>query len=180
MTEEMTLEEYHRKYGAKSEVRLARSARKVRFKKKAQLRSKTDWEQALLTQILDLGLPKPIQEVRFHDKRRWRFDFAWPGRKVALEVEGGIYGQVVSCHKCGTQVLEKTSSGAMIKIRRGGRHNTGKGFENDCFKYAEALILGWKVLRVTSSQIQDGSAIAWVETLLDRNPLREQNHDTEN
>jgi len=40
--EEITLEEYFRKYGDQAEVRLSRNARKVRFKQKAQLRSKQD------------------------------------------------------------------------------------------------------------------------------------------
>ena len=173
--EELTLEEYHKKYGANSEVRLARSARKVRFKKKAQLRSKTDWEQAIYGQICDLGLPKPVREYRFHSTRRFRFDFAWPVRKVALEVEGGIYGQVVSCHKCGTQVMQKLANGSMIKVRAGGRHNRGKGYEQDCLKYSSAAILNWKVIRVTAGMIKDGSAIELVEQAIDNFPLEKRN-----
>jgi hypothetical protein len=46
----------------------------------------------------------------------------------------------------------------------GGRHTRGAGFEKDLEKYAEALILGWRVLRVTPKQIADGSAL----TLVDR------------
>lgn len=33
--------------------------------------------------------PEFVREHRFHPTRRWRFDFAWPDEKVALEVEGG-------------------------------------------------------------------------------------------
>ena len=28
-------------------------------------------------------------EYRFHPTRKWRFDYAWPENKIALEVEGG-------------------------------------------------------------------------------------------
>jgi very-short-patch-repair endonuclease len=30
----------------------------------------------------------PKQEYRFHEERRWRFDFAWPIQKVAVEIQG--------------------------------------------------------------------------------------------
>jgi hypothetical protein len=95
-------------------------------------------------------LPKPEIEYRFHPERRWRFDFAWPEAthpintsmifgKVAVEVEGGTF--VV------------------------GRHSRGRGYEQDCEKYAEALILGWRVLRVTTDMVKDGRAIAYLRRL---------------
>jgi len=34
------------------------------------------------------GLPAPVFEYRFHPSRKWRFDIAWPERRVAVEVEG--------------------------------------------------------------------------------------------
>lgn len=71
-------------------------------------------------------------EHRFHATRRWRFDYAWPSIKLALEVEGGTWA--------------------------GGRHTTGAGYSRDCEKYNEALIIGWRVLRVTTDMIKDGSA----------------------
>jgi len=60
-------------------------------------------------------------EYKFHPKRKWRFDFANPVLKIAIEQEGGVW---IS-----------------------GRHNRGKGFLNDMEKYNQAVILGWKVLR---------------------------------
>lgn len=33
-------------------------------------------------------LPKPEMEYRFDPSRKWRFDFAWPDKKVAVEVDG--------------------------------------------------------------------------------------------
>ena len=42
---------------------------------------------------------------------------------------------------------------------RGGRHNTGKGFEADREKWAEAAIYGWTIIGVTSGMIEDGRAL---------------------
>ena len=69
------------------------------------------------------GLPKPVTEFEFHSKRAWRFDFAWPEYKIALEVEGGIHS--------------------------GGRHIQPQGFLGDMEKYNNAAVLGWRVLRFT-------------------------------
>jgi very-short-patch-repair endonuclease len=83
-------------------------------------------------------LPQPQREWRFHVNRRWRFDFAWRERKLAVEVEGGVWSK--------------------------GRHTTGVGFTKDIEKYNAAAILGWKVLRFTTQQVRSGEAI---KTLMD-------------
>ena len=62
-------------------------------------------------------------EYRFHPTRQWRFDYAIPAARVAIEVEGGIF--------------------------TGGRHTRGKGFANDLEKYNTAESMGWHVLRIT-------------------------------
>ncbi len=173
----MTLDEFKAKYGSVANAKLGREARGQRFKKKARLRSKTDWETALYEQICDLGLPKPVKEHRFHPTRKWRFDFAWPKRMIAVEVEGGIFGQVVTCHSCGTQVLERTKNGGFVKVRRGGRHTIGKSYEADCLKYSEAAVLGWRLVRVTSNQIKDGTAIGLIQRIIDNFPPKEQAND---
>lgn len=80
------------------------------------------------------------REVRFHPVRRWRFDFAFPDRRLAVEVEGGIYGH--------------------------GRHQRVGGFTADCEKYNEAALLGWVVLRVTPAQVKAGAALGWVAKAL--------------
>ena len=86
------------------------------------------------------GLPEPEREVRFHPTRRWRFDFAWLDKKLAVEIEGGVYNQ--------------------------GRHTRGKGFEGDCIKYAEAALLGWQVVRFSTQQVKAGTAIEYVKKFL--------------
>lgn len=100
----------------------------------------SDLEAALLFQIKAVGLPEPEREYRFHHVRRWRFDLAWPELMVAAEVEGGTWSK--------------------------GRHVRGGGFEKDCEKYAEALLLGWKVLRVPGAWVSSGKAIDYLERLL--------------
>lgn len=69
-----------------------------------------------------MGLPSPVAEHLFVADRRWRFDYAWPDAKIALEVEGGVWS--------------------------GGRHTSAKGFVGDMAKYNRAAVLGWRVLRV--------------------------------
>ena len=102
----------------------------------------SDLEATMLLHIRVNELPAPETEYKFHPKRKWRFDLAWPGHMLAVEVEGGVW--------------------------RGGRHTTGKGFTADCEKLNEAIILGWRVLRVTGDQIDDGSAIDWLRRALGR------------
>lgn len=79
-----------------------------------------------------LGLPGYEEEYKFHPVRKWRFDFAWVGEKIAIEVEGGTWG--------------------------GGRHTTGSGYEKDCEKYNAACLMGWRVFRFTGSMIKNGKA----------------------
>lgn len=102
--------------------------------------SMSDLEAELLWQIKAAGLPEVEMEYRFAPPRRWRFDFSWPDRMVACEVEGATWS--------------------------GGRHTRGSGFEADAEKYAEAALAGWLVLRVTGGMVKDGRAIALLERAL--------------
>ncbi len=74
----------------------------------------------------------PVPEYRFHPKRKWRFDYAWPEQKVALEIEGGIWTL--------------------------GRHTRGAGFRADMEKYNEAGRAGWRVFRFTPDRFKTGEA----------------------
>ena len=62
-----------------------------------------------------------IKEHKFHPIRKWRFDYAIPEHKIAIEVEGGVW--------------------------TGGRHTSPKGFLGDIEKYNAATVMGWRVLR---------------------------------
>ncbi|KDD10136.1 endonuclease domain-containing protein [Bordetella bronchiseptica] len=86
----------------------------------------------------------PVREYRFMSTRGWRFDFAWPDFKIAVEIEGGVW--------------------------TGGRHTRGAGFVADTEKYNAAAIAGWRVLRFTEKAVRDGTAIATIEQLLGAPP----------
>ena len=102
-------------------------------------------EKVMEQQLRALGIPFE-REHRFAPSRKWRFDFAFeslpmvPDAKVALEVEGGSWVA--------------------------GRHSTGVGMAADCEKYAQATILGWRVLRATTNQVRDGTALSWIERMI--------------
>jgi very-short-patch-repair endonuclease len=100
----------------------------------------SDLEELLGQHIKLSGLPSPAREYRFHRQRRWRFDFAWPRYKVAVEIDGGIYSR--------------------------GRHVRGSGFERDAEKGNAAVMAGWLVLHFTPRHVKSGTAVQAIENLL--------------
>lgn len=95
---------------------------------------------SLLRQIAAVGIPAPVQEHRFHETRRWRFDLAWPDLMIAVEVDGGVWS--------------------------GGRHTRGAGFVADCEKVNEATAMGWRVFRFPTPHVSDGSAVEMLRRVL--------------
>ncbi len=93
-----------------------------------------------LEQIKMVGLQTPIFEFRFHPTRKWAADFAWPDHKLLVEYEGGVF--------------------------TGGRHTRGEGYENDCEKYNEAVLHGWRLLRFTHNMVRSGLALQQTERAL--------------
>lgn len=49
------------------------------------------WPIALRDRIVADGLPEPYREHVFHQTRGWRLDLAWPDKKLAVEVDGGVH-----------------------------------------------------------------------------------------
>lgn len=97
-------------------------------------------EQTLAHQLHCLNINDYEEEYRFHATRRWRFDFAWPDCKLAVETEGGTF---VS-----------------------GRHSRGAGMRADMEKYNTAAEMGWVVLRYDAQLVKTGFASAQIERLL--------------
>lgn len=64
-----------------------------------------------------------IKEHRFHPIRKWRFDYAIPEFKIAIEIDGGVWTQ--------------------------GRHTRPQGYLNDMEKFNVAAAMGWVVLKFT-------------------------------
>ncbi len=109
----------------------------------------------------------PRREFRFSPSRGFRFDFAFPGERVGVEIEGDIWGRPVCCQACGSRVRRRLQDGRLVDVRVGGRHNSGSGFADDCEKYNLAAREGWAVLRFTDVQLRDIDAcIAQVRELL--------------
>jgi very-short-patch-repair endonuclease len=73
------------------------------------------------------GIPEPVSEFKFWPQRRFRFDYAWPKEKIAVEIEGGIWTQ--------------------------GRHSRGPGMMSDMEKYNMAAKMGWRVFRFTPKEL---------------------------
>lgn len=88
------------------------------------------------------------EEVKFHPSRNWRLDFGHRAARLAVEIEGLTY--------------------------EGGRHQRMAGFNEDCRKYMAAMLLGWRVLRVTPLMVRRGEAIDAIKKLLTKN--EEGNH----
>ena len=80
------------------------------------------------------------QEFKFHPERKWRADFHLIGKKILIEVEGGIWS--------------------------GGRHTRGKGYIGDMEKYNAAVMLGYQVIRFSTDQVKSGHAIQQIEKMV--------------
>lgn len=74
--------------------------------------------------------------------RDWRFDFAFVGLSLAIEIEGGAFTD--------------------------GRHTRGKGFSEDLIKYDAAMRLGWTVYRCDGELVKSGRALRTIEQLVER------------
>lgn len=90
-----------------------------------------------------------IREYRFYKPRKWRFDYALPYYKIALEVEGGIWTQ--------------------------GRHTRPRGFLGDIEKYNTATLLGWRVFRTTPDKLITNSTLLLLKNAISGSFLDENN-----
>lgn len=73
------------------------------------------------------GIPEPKCELLFDPVRKWRFDFAWPAQKVALEIDGGLFSE--------------------------GAHTRGLALIKQMEKQNAAVLAGWRILRYTPQQL---------------------------
>lgn len=96
---------------------------------------KQKYEAALDLALRALQFPAYQREYRFDSVRLWRLDFAWPERKVAVEVEGGIWR------------------------RGGGAHSHPTNILRDIEKHNAYTLAGWKVYRVTGEMVKQGTAV---------------------
>ena len=86
------------------------------------------------------GIPLPVAEYRFSPPRRWRWDWAWPDRRIALDVNGGVWMQ--------------------------GKHSRGAGQLRDFEKWSEGAAQGWRVIHVTPAQVHAPATWDWLRRAL--------------
>ena len=89
----------------------------------------SELEDIMAQAIEDAGLPAPQRQYRFHVTRKWRFDFAWPAQRLAVEVDGGQFVM--------------------------GRHGRGGALNAESEKLEAALLLGWRVYKVPTKWVRD-------------------------
>lgn len=127
------LENLKRKGMAVTDNHLSKTGENAIIKSKVKI-VKRSLEKDTICAILDkYHLTKLIdgyvQELMFDDKRKFRFDWAIPSLKIAIEYEG----------------IMSAKSG----------HTTVTGFNSDCIKYNLATTQGWRVLRYTAKNYLD-------------------------
>ncbi len=106
-------------------------------------KSKPKPNVAIFKQVCQtMRLPEPVPEYRFHPDRQWRIDFYFEanGRKVALEVEGGVF----------------TS----------GRHTRGTGFLGDMEKYNAMAMQQIFLVRCTPGDLMKLKTLNAVKAVL--------------
>lgn len=102
--------------------------------------TKSHIEEEFALQLRALKLNGWEREYKFHPVRKWRFDFYFPQKKLAVECEGGVWVN--------------------------GRHNTGVGMVKDMEKYNAAVEMGISILRFAAHMVKSGEAVAQVERML--------------
>ncbi|OTG78842.1 hypothetical protein B9T23_01880 [Acinetobacter terrae] len=129
----ISLAEYKKLYGKRS---------KTTAKSKCQPRGakiESVGESLLAIQLKALRIEFE-REFKFHLKRKWSADFHIIGKKILIEVEGGIWS--------------------------GGRHTRGKGYIGDMEKYNAAVMMGYQVIRFSTEQVKSGLAIQQIEKMV--------------
>ena len=109
-------------------------------------------QASFLSRLSSADLPEATPEYRFWEGRRFRFDYAWPEHLIALEVEGGLYGNGKNCPVC--------------KRPSAMGHTSVTGIRRDMEKYNEAAALGWRLVRVEPSKLESGETIELLKRIL--------------
>jgi very-short-patch-repair endonuclease len=100
---------------------------------------KSAGESALAFQLRAHKIPFEA-EYRFAPPRKFRFDFAFPDKKIACEIDGGIFTF--------------------------GRHSRPAGIVKDMEKFNIAAGLGYRILKFTPQQVKKGEAILLIAQAL--------------
>ena len=104
-------------------------------------------EQVLAMQCIADGITSFEQNYVFDSKRKFEIDLAVPDQRCGIEIQGGVWNSKTGAH------------GSPIKILR------------DMEKSNLLVLSGWRVLRYTPSQVNNGEAIEGLKALLIRKIL---------
>lgn len=107
------------------------------IKKQPKEHEMSPLERAILTQIKMYGLPEPELQAMIIPGRKWRWDMAWPSKRLAVEIQGGVWTR--------------------------GKHGRGSGIIADMDKLNAATLAGWRVLQFAVNHVDSGEAVATIE-----------------
>ena len=105
-------------------------------------RDRPELEERFLWQLRGAGLAEPVGQFLFAPERQWRFDWAWPSIKLAVEIQGGLW--VTGGHGGGARALD------------------------DYRKHNAAVRRGWTVLYITADMLNTTEALDTVEPFLSK------------
>ena len=101
-----------------------------------------DLEGMLAAQLQELGIFGYERQHRFHKKRKWPLDFAWPDVKLAVEIHGGTYVPIQNRGK-----------------QEAGAHSRGARQRKDFEKWTAAATLGWFILHFDTIDVRKRIAL---------------------
>lgn len=107
---------------------------KEQLKKEEAAAKRRKHQDAFRIQLRGNKISDFVEEYKFDPNRNFKFDFAFVGPRIAVELDGGIH-------------MEK------------GGHNTGTAILRDRRKDQAALLLDWTVFRVAPEMIKSGEAV---------------------
>ncbi len=90
-------------------------------------------EEMFALQCEQAGLPTPVREYSAIPGRRYRWDFAWPDKRVLVEINGGTYAHM--------------------------GHSTGPGIARDYEKSNLAMLAGWRTFVFDRRMVEAGTAL---------------------
>ena len=97
-----------------------------------------------------------VTQYMFHPTRKWRFDFTFPEKRLAVEVQGV------------TNIQYNANGKPFI-----GGHQSPQGMKNDLEKFDEAMRLGWNIYLCEQEMVKSGRALQTIEILLGLSQLAE-------
>ena len=103
-------------------------------------------QQRIFTQCVWDNLKEVCEiEYRFCKGRKWRFDYAIPKYKIAIEQDGGLW--------------------------TGGRHIRPAGYIKDMEKFNNAAMLGWVVLKFSPDELLKTNTMIIIRNTLNNRKL---------